>query len=222
MAVGSTTSIWARKTSCSPWSMTASSIASTRRYSLMTSSGPRISMSLAGRGSGWSKRTVQRTYCADSTAPGARSCGQIAILREIAICQQFRRGLRESLDDHRHALAAADAHRLQTERLVLCRKVVQQRGGDTRTRHTERVTQRDRPAGHVELVQIHAQLASRTEHLYRERLVDLVQVDVVDRHARVRQRLTRGLDGAQAHDLRRKPRHARRDDARQGCQAQFS
>ena len=55
--------------------------------------------------------------------------------------------LAQPLEDHRHPLAAADAHGLQAERLVLGLQVVEQGGGDASTGHTERVTQRDRATG---------------------------------------------------------------------------
>src|SRR5689334_9708973 len=99
-----------------------------------TSAGQRISTSLAGPGSGSSNATTKPTSCVDSTARGARNCGQITKSREIAISPQSRRRTRrilaEPLDDHRHALAAADAHGLQAELLVVGLQIVQQGGGD--------------------------------------------------------------------------------------------
>src|SRR6201999_1242368 len=53
------------------------------------------------------------------------------------------------------------------------------------------------------------------------RLVDLEQVDVLDRYAGPLQRLLAGLDRAQAHDLRRQAAHAGGDDAGQRLEAEF-
>src|SRR5687767_11259662 len=58
----------------------------------------------------------------------------------------------QALDDHRHALAAGDAHRLEPVLLVHRLEVVQQRGHDARTGLPERVPQSDRPAVRVELL----------------------------------------------------------------------
>ena len=65
--------------------------------------------------------------------------------------------LRQPLDDHRHSLAAADAHGLDAERLVVGRKVIQQRGGNPGSGHAERMPERDRATGDVELVLVDAQ-----------------------------------------------------------------
>src|SRR3981189_3948541 len=136
--------------------MTATSTASTRSNSPTPSSDPRTSTSLAGPGSGSSSRTVTPMSCVALPTHGTRGPND--------------EKLAQPLDDHRHALAAADAHRLKTERLVLCREVVQQRGGDPCARHAERVTQRDRPTGHVEVVLVDAELPRRAKHLHREPL----------------------------------------------------
>ena len=63
------------------------------------------------------------------------------------------RGWLQALDDHRHALAAADAHRL--EAVAACRassRPLMQRGHDAGAGHAERVAERDRAAVHVELL----------------------------------------------------------------------
>src|SRR5215470_4705494 len=98
-------------------------------------------------------------------------------------------GSGKPLDHHGHALAAAHAHRLQAERLVVELEAVQQGGGDPRPGHAERVPDRDRPAVDVQLVDVDADVLVGRDHLGRERLVDLDEVDVVDGHARPRQRL---------------------------------
>src|SRR6476619_5965414 len=92
-------------------------------------------------------------------------------------------GSAEALEDHGHALAAADAHGLEAELLVPALQAVEQRGGDPRAGGAERVALRDRAAVHVEPVEVDAQVLVRRDDLGREGLVDLDQVHVVDRHA---------------------------------------
>src|SRR6188472_3795034 len=58
----------------------------------------------------------------------------------------------QALDEHRHALAAADAHRLEADRPVERLQVVEQRVHDPRARHAIRVAERDRAAVRVELL----------------------------------------------------------------------
>src|ERR1700728_3328242 len=65
----------------------------------------------------------------------------------------------------------------------------------------DRWPQRGRAAGRFQLVRVDAQSAGRAEHLHREGLVDLEQVDVLDRQAGPLQGLLARLDRAQAHDL---------------------
>src|SRR5947208_1857881 len=60
--------------------------------------------------------------------------------------------LAEPFNDHRHALPATDAHRLETESLVVVLQRVDERRRDAGAGHAERVTHRDRPAVDVELV----------------------------------------------------------------------
>ena len=55
-----------------------------------------------------------------------------------------------------------------------------------------------------------AEVAGRGDDLGGERLVDLDQVDVVDRHAGPAQRLAARLDRAEAHDLGVEAGHAAR------------
>ena len=85
--------------------------------------------------------------------------------------------------------------------LVGVLQAVDQRGHDAGAGHAERVTEGDGAAVDVELVHRDAEVLGRRDDLGGERLVDLDQVDVVDRHAGPRQRLAAGLDRAEAHDL---------------------
>ena len=92
--------------------------------------------------------------------------------------------------------------------LVVVCEAVEQRGRDPGAGHAERVPEGDRAAVDVELVDVDAELAVGRDHLRGERLVDLDEVDVVDRHAGARQRLRERLDRPEAHDLRGQPGHA--------------
>ena len=89
-------------------------------------------------------------------------------------------------------------------------QAVDQRGGDARAGHAERVADRDRAAVHVEPVQRRCRArAVRRDHLGGERLVDLDQVDVADGQPGAGQGRRDGLDRAEAHDLRAERRRRR-------------
>src|SRR4051812_14227040 len=77
-------------------------------------------------------------------------------------------GSAQALEDHGHALAAADAHGLEAELLVPALQAVEQRRGDPRTGGAERVAQRDRAAVDVEPVEVDAQVLVRRDDLGRE------------------------------------------------------
>src|SRR5690606_12193146 len=102
----------------------------------------------------------------------------------------------EAFEDHGHALTAADAHGLEAELLAVVLQRVDERRGDASARHADRVADGDGTAVDVQLVEVDAQVAVGRDHLRGERLVDLDEVDVADGHARARECLLRGLDGA--------------------------
>jgi hypothetical protein len=79
--------------------------------------------------------------------------------------------------------------------------------------HAERVAERDRAAERVELLGVDAPLVAARHDLGGERLVELEHVDVVDRHAGLREHLLDGGDRAEAHDLRADRGHGGGDDA---------
>src|SRR5262245_8495710 len=66
--------------------------------------------------------------------------------------------LGEALEDHGHALAAADAHGLQADGLVVELEAVDEGGGDPRPRHAERVADGDRAAVDVQPGRVDAQV----------------------------------------------------------------
>src|SRR6267143_6123673 len=120
----------------------------------------------------------------------------------------------EAFNYHRHPLSAANAHRLQADRLVFGGEAVEQRTEDARPGHPERMAERDRAAVWIELLAegVDAQLPSCRDDLRSEGFVDLHDVDVVDRHAGALERLARRLDRAEAHELRLESRDTSRDD----------
>src|ERR1019366_4860392 len=131
----------------------------------------------------------------------------------------FRRGgsasaALQALDQHRHAHAAGNAHGLDAVGPFASLQAVQERGHDARARHPEGVPQRDRPAERVELLLVDAQLFPAGHDLGGERLVDLDDVDVADRHSRVLEQLLYRRDRPDAHDLGANRRDRRGDDAR--------
>src|SRR5438067_6099953 len=58
----------------------------------------------------------------------------------------------EPLDEHRHPLAAAHAHRLEPDRRVERLEVVEERAHDPGAGHAVRVAERDRAAVRVQLL----------------------------------------------------------------------
>ena len=89
-------------------------------------------------------------------------------------------GSAQALNHHGHALAAADAHRLDAELFVGILETVDQRRHDAGTGHAERVTQRNCAAVDVELLPRDLEVVGRRHDLRGERFVDLEQVDVAD------------------------------------------
>src|SRR5919108_1888659 len=96
-------------------------------------------------------------------------------------------------DDHGVALAAARADRRAAEPAAAAAELVHERHQDARAAGPDRVAERDRTAVHVHLRLVHAEHPHRVERDRRERLVDLEQVDVVDRQAGLLERLRRGV-----------------------------
>src|SRR5204863_9488675 len=97
--------------------------------------------------------------------------------------------LTQPLEERGHALTAANAHRLETERLVLELQTVDERASDAGASHAEGMTDGDGAAVHVQLLDVDVELLVRRDDLRGERLVDLDQVDVIDGHLRPGQRL---------------------------------
>jgi len=103
--------------------------------------------------------------------------------------------LGEPLHDHGHALAAADAHGLHAELLVVGGQVVQQGGGDPGAGHTERVAQGDVAFNQVELEILgfdHAMVGSRVAEKWRlpEQLVEAIALHHNPQQAAINPQLT--------------------------------
>src|SRR3954468_21203789 len=114
-------------------------------------------------------------------------------------CCDGARGLGQALDDGGVGLAAALAHRLQAVAAAGALELVQERRHQPGPGRPQRVAERDRAAVHVDLGQVGAGLLLPREHHRRERLVDLDEVDVVDRQAGLLQGVRRRGDRRREH-----------------------
>src|SRR5436190_3261613 len=88
---------------------------------------------------------------------------------------------RDALERHRDGPATAEAQGCQTVPAFSPSELVEQRRDDPRARGPDRVSESDRAAVHVHLVPVEPQLATVGQRLGGERLVDLDQVERVDR-----------------------------------------
>src|SRR5215213_10859439 len=96
---------------------------------------PRLSKVIASRSSsGSTSRQAQAPW----PSPAMRSSGALSSV--------------QPLDEHRHSLPAADAHRLEADRRVQRVEVVEQGAHDPGAGHAVRVAERDRAAVRVELL----------------------------------------------------------------------
>src|SRR5579862_7521932 len=111
------------------------------------------------------------------------------------------------------ALPAADA--LGRERQALALPLEKSRGlaGDARAGGTQRMADGDGAAVQVHLRRIDLEVAQAGDRLRGEGLVDLDEVDLVDRYAGALQRLAAGRHRTDPHDLRRAAGDGDRADA---------
>src|SRR5437588_739403 len=174
------------------------------------------SRSASGFASGLVSRLATGTSPASHRRRQRPACGRSRYRR-----RSQPRTLAEAFDDHRHSLAAAYAHRFEADGLVLAGEAVQERAQDADAGHAEGMAQGDRATVGIELVaeRIDAQFARRGNDLGRKGFVDFDDVDIVDRHLRPLERLTRGLDRPQTHDLRLECRYPGGDDPGQWLDA---
>src|SRR5256885_14528822 len=87
------------------------------------------------------------------------------------------------LQDNGHAHAARDTERGESQRRVALAQLVGARQDDARPRHADGVTESDRAAVHVQLLVVELQLTVAGEHLGREGLVHLDDVEVLQGEA---------------------------------------
>src|SRR3954451_16957791 len=99
------------------------------------------------------------------------------------------------LDQHGVALAAARADARHAEAAAPATKLVHERAHDPRAARPERVAECDRAAVHVHLALVDTEHPHRIERDRRKRLVDLEQLDVVDRDAELLEQLLGRVTG---------------------------
>ena len=103
-------------------------------------------------------------------------------------------------DRHRHPQPAADAQRRQAASSIPFLHLVQQRDEDARAGRTNRMSERDGAAVHVQLLERNGQVAENGQHLGRERLVQLHQIEVVQRQLEAGQEFPDRRHRSDAHD----------------------
>src|SRR5574338_384505 len=123
------------------------------------------------------------------------------------------RGL-EPLQDRHVRLPAALAHRLQAVAAASALELGEQRRHEAPAGRADRVAERDRAAVHVHLREVRAELLLPGEDDARERLVDLDEVDLVELHAGLLQRVARRRDRGRQHVDGVVGAHAQMVDAR--------
>src|SRR4051812_3693421 len=105
------------------------------------------------------------------------------------MCPTFRLnayGSSRSLENRGHPLSPADAHGLEGQTPAAATQLVQHRGHDAHPRRTDGVTERDPRTVDVEpVVAVPIPLAQDGQHLAREGLVDLYEVEIVEGHGAV-------------------------------------
>ncbi len=81
------------------------------------------------------------------------------------------------------------------------------------------MAERNRAAVDVHAILRHSELTHRRDDLRRERLVELDEVDVGERHAGEAKRLRHGLDRPDAHDVGIDASRRERDEPRERLEA---
>src|ERR1700744_1188426 len=130
-----------------------------------------------------------------------------AIPSESTSKRKFLRFMTDSaalnaLDDSRGAHAGADDERDEGGLLTGALQLVDDRADEHRAGRTERVTERDRAAVHVDLGGIDVERLQEAQHDGGEGFVDLEEIDVLDLHAGFPQNLLGHIDRTGEHDCR--------------------
>src|SRR6266545_2724136 len=92
------------------------------------------------------------------------------------------------------ALADADTERCDPIAAAAAAQLVQQRDDEAGAAHPERMADRDRAAVHVHLLLVEAEVADHRKRLRRERLVELDEIDLGERHTGPFEELAHRLD----------------------------
>lgn len=111
-------------------------------------------------------------------------------------------GLLERFDAHRDAHAAANAQRGEALRGLAALQFEDKRVEDAGTGRTDRVADGNRAAIDVDLVRVKTEIAGHSAGLSGEGFVCFDEIQIASRPARLFERLARGGNGANAHNLR--------------------
>src|SRR4051794_35592402 len=143
-------------------------------------------------------------------------------LKPISPERSARRAARlDSFEDGGEALADADAEGGDPVLAAAAAQLAAEGAGEAGAGAAERVAEGDRAAVDVEPLFVDPELTGAGEDLGGERLVDLDQVDVVEREAGVGERVGYRLQRPDAHDRRVDAGDAGGDDAGQRLGAEF-
>src|SRR5260370_21570559 len=116
-----------------------------------------------------------------------------------------RRALVQVSKERRDALAAPDAHRHDAPLSLASLELVRQLDREDGAGCADWMAESDRAAVRVDLLRVDLQLTDHRDGLRRESLVELYQVDVVDRHPDLLEQVLHREDRGNAHALRGDP-----------------
>src|SRR5262249_53627771 len=109
----------------------------------------------------------------------------------------------DAFERGRHRAAAAEAQRREAIPTTSPVELVEERGDDPGAAGPDRVAERDRPAVDVRLVPVEAELPAIGQRLGGERLVDLDEVERLDRQLDAVEQPPDALDRCEEEPLRR-------------------
>ena len=133
-------------------------------------------------------------------------------------CAVLRRRL-DALEGHRDRAAAAEAERREAVAAAAPLELVEERRDDAGAACADGVSERDRAAVHVDLVPVEVQLAAVRQRLRGEGLVDLDEVERLDRQLDPVQQPSNAYDRRQEQPARLDLRLGVADDPGEGRQA---
>src|SRR5499427_1756129 len=151
-------------------------------------------------------------------------CSPVQPLLMIAIhlfISWFSEEKLDPLDDRGRTHASADAQRHQCGRETASLQFINDGAEDHGARRAERVTHGDRPTIDIDLGRIEVESLAIAQHYGRKCLVDFDEIDVVERHLRLRQNLLRHVNGPGQHDCGLRADIGERLDAHTRLQPSF-